>query len=58
MVARGTGLMEWLVSPHAAYILAAYGFAVLTLGGLHLFLWRSLRRIEQQGGKDADHGPA
>jgi hypothetical protein len=50
--------MEWLASSHAAYILAAYGFAVLVLGGLHFFIWRSLRRIEQQGGQDANHGPA
>lgn len=34
---------QWLASPHAVYIVAAYGVAFLILGGLQVFLWHSSR---------------
>jgi cytochrome oxidase assembly protein ShyY1 len=48
-------MMEWVDSPHAAYIIAAYGLSVLVLGGMHFYVWHSLRRLTKKlAADDAD----
>ncbi len=38
---------DWISQPHAGYVLAAYGLAFVTLGGLAAAIWLARRKSEK-----------